>query len=76
MLQGLHHAAYRCRASAETRRLSEDLLGLPLVKAFEITPTQTGSTTPTLHSLYRPDYGGCIAFFDAPDLALVSKGHT
>ena len=30
MIKGLHHNAYRCRDSEETRRFYEDFLGLPL----------------------------------------------
>jgi len=29
-IHGLHHFAWRCRDSEETRRFYEDLLGLPL----------------------------------------------
>ena len=29
-IKGLHHAAYRCRDSEETRAFYEDFLGLPL----------------------------------------------
>ena len=34
MIKGLHHNAYRCRDSEETRRFYEDFLGLPLVDAL------------------------------------------
>ena len=43
MIQKLHHAAYRCRDSEETRQFYEDFLGLPLTHAFEITTTATGN---------------------------------
>src|SRR6266851_1173144 len=36
MIKGLHHNAYRCRDSEETRIFYEDFLGLKLVSAFEI----------------------------------------
>ena len=36
MIKGLHHNAYRCRNSEETRAWYEDFLGLKLVSAFEI----------------------------------------
>jgi catechol 2,3-dioxygenase-like lactoylglutathione lyase family enzyme len=36
MIKGLHHNAYRCRDSEETRGFYEDFLGLRLVSAFEI----------------------------------------
>jgi catechol 2,3-dioxygenase-like lactoylglutathione lyase family enzyme len=67
MIKGLHHSAYRCRDSEETRRFYEDFLGLPLVNAFEITETKSGRATHTLHSFYRMDDGSCLAFFEAPD---------
>ena len=34
MIKGLHHSAYRCRNSEETRRFYEDFLGLPLSGAL------------------------------------------
>jgi catechol 2,3-dioxygenase-like lactoylglutathione lyase family enzyme len=67
MIKGLHHNAYRCRDSEETRRFYEDFLGLPLVNAFEITETKSGRATRTLHSFYKMDDGSCLAFFEAPD---------
>jgi catechol 2,3-dioxygenase-like lactoylglutathione lyase family enzyme len=73
MIKGLHHNAYRCRDSEETRRFYEDFLGLPLVQAFEITETKTGRTTRALHSFYRLDDGSCLAFFEAPDLPFEFK---
>ena len=42
MIEGLHHNAYRCRDSEETRRFYEEFLGLPLVNAFEIKETKSG----------------------------------
>ncbi len=67
MIKGLHHAAYRCRDSEETRRFYEDFLGLPLVNAFEISETKTGRKTHVLHSFYAMDDGSCVAFFEAPE---------
>lgn len=66
-IKGLHHAAYRCRDSEETRAFYEDFLELPLVKAFEIKATKSGRQTRTLHSFYSMADGSCIAFFEAPD---------
>ncbi len=66
-IKGLHHSAYRCRDSEETRRFYEGFLGLPLVTAFEITETKSGRATHTLHSFYAMDDGSCLAFFEAPD---------
>jgi catechol 2,3-dioxygenase-like lactoylglutathione lyase family enzyme len=67
MIKGLHHNAYRCRDSEETRRFYEDFLGLSLADAFEITETKTGRETSVLHSFYRMGDGSCLAFFEAPD---------
>ena len=67
MIRGLHHAAYRCRDSEETRKFYEGFLELPLVKAFEITETKSGRSTHTLHSFYRMQDGSCLAFFEALD---------
>ena len=67
MIKGLHHNAYRCRDSEETRKFYEDFLGLPLVNSFEITETKSGRRTRTLHSFYGMDDGSCLAFFEAPD---------
>jgi catechol 2,3-dioxygenase-like lactoylglutathione lyase family enzyme len=67
MIRKLHHAAYRCRDSEETRAFYEGFLGLSLVNAFEITETKTGRQTHTLHSFYALDDGSCLAFFEAPD---------
>ena len=68
MIKGLHHNAYRCRDSEETRKFYEDFLGLPLVNAFEIHETKSGRPTHTLHSFYAMEDGSCLAFFEAPDL--------
>lgn len=67
MIKGLHHNAYRCRDSEETRQFYEEFLGLPLVEAFEITETKTGRETRVLHTFYRMDDGSFLAFFEAPD---------
>src|ERR1041385_5897238 len=66
MIKGLHHNAYRCRDSEETRKFYEDFLGLPLVKAFQITETKSGRKTHVLHSFYAMTDGSCLAFFEAP----------
>ena len=66
-IQGLDHAAYRCRNSEQTRQFYEDFLGLPLVEAFEIDLTQAGRATGVLHSFYQMQDGACIAFFEDPE---------
>lgn len=65
-IRGLHHNAYRCRDSEETRQFYEDFLGLPLAEAFEIRQTKTGRDTSVLHSFYQMADGSFLAFFEAP----------
>ena len=67
MIKGLHHNAYRCRDSEETRRFYEDFLGLRLAGTLEIAETKSGRKTDTLHTFYRLDDGSFLAFFEAPD---------
>jgi catechol 2,3-dioxygenase-like lactoylglutathione lyase family enzyme len=73
MLKKLHHNAYRCRDSEETRRFYEGFLGLPLVHAIEIGETKTGRRTQVLHTFYQLDDGSCLAFFEAPDMPFEFK---
>ena len=61
MIKGLHHNAYRCRDSEETRAFYEDFLGLLLVSAFEIDEGHA------LHTFFEMDDGSCLAFFEVPD---------
>ena len=73
MIKGLHHNAYRCRDSEETRAFYEDFLGLKLAEAFEIKTTKTGRDTGVLHSFYQMGDGSFLAFFEAPDRAFEFK---
>lgn len=66
-IKGLHHAAYRCRDSHDTRAFYEDFLGLPLAGALKITETKTGRPTEVLHTFYQLADGSHLAFFEAPD---------
>ena len=66
MIKGLHHNAYRCRDSEETRIFYEDFLELPLTDAFPIKETKTGRGTHALHSFYRLGDGSFLAFFEVP----------
>ena len=67
MIKGLHHNAYRCRNSEETRAFYEDFLELPLANAFEITETKTGREARALHTFYRMADGSFLAFFEVPE---------
>ncbi len=67
MIKGLHHSAYRCRDSEETRQFYEDFLGLPLATTLEITESKSGRKTHVLHTFYEMDNGSFLAFFEAPE---------
>ncbi|GAB4373154.1 MAG: VOC family protein [Kiloniellaceae bacterium] len=73
MIKGLHHNAYRCRDSEETRAFYEDFLGLPLAKTLEIGTTKTGRATQALHTFYRLGDGSFLAFFEVPGQAFEFK---
>ncbi len=67
MIKGLHHAAYRCRDSEETRKFYEDFLGLPLAASLQLGESKTGRAVRVLHTFYRMEDGSYLAFFEAPD---------
>jgi catechol 2,3-dioxygenase-like lactoylglutathione lyase family enzyme len=68
VIDKLHHSAYRCRDSEETRRFYEDFLGLPLVLALPLTETKTGRDCHALHTFFRLADGSFLAFFEVPGL--------
>lgn len=70
---GLHHSAYRCRDSEETRAFYEDKIGFPLVMSLELdAQTTTGMDVRYMHTFFdigshdsdEPNY---LAFFEVPD---------
>jgi catechol 2,3-dioxygenase-like lactoylglutathione lyase family enzyme len=73
MIRGLHHNAYRCRDSEQTRAFYEGFLGLPLAETMEIGETKSGRKTQTLHTFYRLGDGSYLAFFEAPDMPFEFK---
>jgi len=73
VIRKLHHSAYRCRDSEQTRQFYEDFLGLPLSGTLEIKETKSGRPTDTLHTFYRLDDGSFVAFFEAPDMPFEFK---
>jgi catechol 2,3-dioxygenase-like lactoylglutathione lyase family enzyme len=73
MIRRLHHNAYRCRDSEETRRFYEGFLGLSLAGTLEIKETKSGRKTGTLHTFYRLGDGSYLAFFEAPDMPFEFK---
>ena len=73
MIRGLHHNAYRCRDSEQTRAFYEGFLGLPLAGTLEITETKSGRQTETLHTFYQLGDGAYLAFFEVPDMPFEFK---
>jgi len=67
MIKGLHHNAYRCRDSEETRKFYEDFLGLPLTSSLDI--EEAGA----LHTFYELGNGSYLAFFEAPNMPFEFK---
>jgi catechol 2,3-dioxygenase-like lactoylglutathione lyase family enzyme len=67
-IKGLHHTAYRCRDSEQTRKFYEDFLGLPLAMSLELGETKTGRSCAFLHTFYGLDDGSYLAFFECPDM--------
>jgi catechol 2,3-dioxygenase-like lactoylglutathione lyase family enzyme len=66
-IQNLHHAAYRCRDSEETRAFYEEFLGLPLTDALVISQTKSGRSANVLHTFFQMADGSSLAFFEEPD---------
>ena len=75
MLKGLHHNAYGCVDSEETRKFYEDFLGLPLAASLTIMTTKTGRDTDALHTFYELDDGSYLAFFEVPERGFEYKEH-
>jgi catechol 2,3-dioxygenase-like lactoylglutathione lyase family enzyme len=73
MIHKVHHSAYRCRDSEQTRRFYEDFLGLPLVCTLALDETKTGRAVDALHTFFRLDDGSCLAFFEVPAMPFVFK---
>jgi catechol 2,3-dioxygenase-like lactoylglutathione lyase family enzyme len=73
MIKGLHHNAYRCRDSEETRKFYEQFLELPLAGSLEIGETKSGRKTQVLHTFYQLGDGSYLAFFEAPDMPFEFK---
>ena len=73
MIKGLHHNAYRCRDSEETRKFYGDFLGLRLAHALEIKESKTGRQTNVLHSFFEMGDGSFLAFFEAPSQSFEFK---
>jgi len=66
-IKGLHHNAYRCKDSEETRKFYEDFLGLPLAQSLRLDESKSGRKVKVLHTFYQLGDGAYLAFFEAPD---------
>ena len=66
-IKGLHHNAYRCRDSEQTRQFYEEFLGLPLAHALRLEESKSGRQVHVLHTFYQMADGSFLAFFEAPD---------
>ena len=62
-VKGLHHAAYRCRNTEETRKFYEDFIGLKMTEALHL---KLDDGSHVLHSFFQLDDGSALAFFDVP----------
>ena len=67
MIKGLHHNAYRCRDSEETRVFYEGFLGLKMTHALRIGETKTGRSVQALHTFFEMGDGSFLAFFEVPE---------
>lgn len=68
-IKRLHHSAYRCRDSEETRQFYEGILGLRLATGFALEATKTERPIQAFHSFYELDDGSFLAFFEVVDEA-------
>ena len=73
MIKGLHHSAYRCRDSEQTRNFYEDFLGLRLVGSLAIKDKPVSVNADVLHTFFQMNDGSCLAFFEAPAMAFEFK---
>ena len=60
-LKKLHHSAYRCKDTNQTKNFYVDFLEMKLTKAF-IIEAKTNRKTKVLHSFYTLKDGSAIAF--------------
>ncbi|HEX5379361.1 MAG TPA: VOC family protein [Phenylobacterium sp.] len=73
MTKSLHHMAFRCRDSEETRAFYEEVIGLPLAAALELDTSATGRPVHALHTFFAIRDGSFLAFFEVPDQAFDFK---
>ena len=69
----LHHMAFRCRDTEETRVFYEEVIGLPLAAALAIEESKTGRPVKAMHSFFQLKDGSYIAFFEVEGSAFEFK---
>jgi catechol 2,3-dioxygenase-like lactoylglutathione lyase family enzyme len=67
MTNRLHHMAFRCRDTEETRAFYEEVIGLPMTGALALGTSATGREVRALHTFFRLRDGSFVAFFEVPD---------
>ena len=67
MTERLHHMAFRCRCSEETRVFYEEVIGLPLAAALPIEVSATGRPVHVMHTFFALKDGSFVGFFEVPD---------
>ncbi|MEE4211303.1 MAG: VOC family protein, partial [Parvularcula sp.] len=73
-LQGIHHAAYRCRDAKETAQFYEKVLGMRFDLAFaEDHVPSTGAYDPYMHIFLDAGGGNILAFFELPEQKLMGR---
>ena len=67
-LEGIHHAAYRCRDAKETVEWYQRVLGMTYTTAFaEDHVPSTGAYDPYMHVFLDAGNGNVLAFFELPN---------
>jgi catechol 2,3-dioxygenase-like lactoylglutathione lyase family enzyme len=67
-LDGIHHAAYRCKDAAETVEWYNRVLGMKYTTAFaEDHVPSTGAYDPYMHVFLDAGNGNVLAFFELPN---------
>lgn len=64
MTARLHHMAFRCRDTEETRAFYEEVIGIPLAAALPIEESKTGRPVRAMHAFFQLRDGSFIAFFE------------
>ena len=68
MVQGIHHAAYRCKDAKETVAFYRDVLGMEFLLAIaEDHVPSTGAYDPYMHVFLDAGGGNVLAFFELPE---------